>query len=367
MKFTRTLLETALAGVVVAIVFFGRHRGEPPTDSAVAQPALAASGGSKETVPERGANLHPPSASRRGAVVLSPGRADETVASVHRGLELLRESETGDEEAVAELMAGLSALLTDRNAAGIVRSLSTEELGTSFGLVALGRWLDHDTLAAANWIALRSGATEEQAWLVACKLLDDPARLDGYCDELPDGAWKQNVLNGAGLAVLAQNPNEAIALAQRMNPGPARQNLLETVAYDWTGREPRAALGWIVNVPDPTLRERLLAVGAKAIAANDPDLAVTWLNAAVNSPGILNDTALVLAETWADRNPAAAAQWVARLPESEAREPAVDLVSRRWLQVDPGAATAWIQTLPERDRVLAALAAPPPESPADPE
>jgi hypothetical protein len=296
--------------------------------------------------------------SRPQVAVLSPNPTDDTPALIHLKLRLWLESVTDESADEPQLMQELLAMLTDENAAAIIQSLSSDELSTPFGTAALEHWLKVDVTGAANWIAARSDTTEDQACLVAHKLLEDAAglqNLQSYCDQLPDTEWKRNVLIGASLEVLSKDPAEAINLAQRMNPGIAQTNVLRSVAYDWMSRDPDAALDWILNVNDPPLRETLIAAGAEAAAATDPDLAAGWLVSTVKSEGILNDTALHIIETWIAKDPAGAANWVARFPDGSTREAAVGIVSRLWLQSDRGAATVWIQNLPEGDEILTSL------------
>jgi hypothetical protein len=142
-----------------------------------------------------------------------------------------------------------------------------------------------------------------------------------------------------------------------MEPGAERTNALETIAYDWFGRDLAAATAWANNIDDAALRERLLAAGAKAIAVADPDLAAGWLVSSVKTEGLLNETALGLVETWADQHPMQAANWVSHFSEAGPRKAAIDLVLSHWVKTDPASANAWIQTLPEREAVLAKLKA----------
>ena len=282
---------------------------------------------------------------------------DEAKAAVRLKLRQWAERKTGDVDTENRLMEELLALLTDENAAELTQSLTSGQRGTPFGLAALERWLRVEPAKAARWMAAQSETAEPQALLVARALLKNPADVRAYCDGLVDGDWKQSVLKSASLELAGSDPAEAISLAWRLNTEAVRTDVLQTVTYDWITHEPRAALDWITRVNDPALREGLLAVGAKAIAATDPDLAAGWLVTAVKSEKILNDTALSVIESWAAQDPAKAAKWVALFPPQGPREAAINLVVDRWLQSDPNGANAWILTLPERDKVLARLKA----------
>jgi hypothetical protein len=293
----------------------------------------------------------------------------EAKAAVQLKLRQWDERKTGDVETENRLREELLAWLTDDNAAELTRSLTAGQRGTPFGLAALERWLKVDPANAAHWMSAQSETTEPQALLVARALLKNPADVGTYCDGLADGDWKQSVLKSASLELAGSDPVGAINLASRLNTEAVRTDVWQTVTYDWITHEPRAALDWITQINDPALREGLLAVGAKAIAATDPDLAAGWLVTAVKSEKILNETTLTVIESWAAQDPAKAAKWVALFPPQGPREAAVNLVVDRWLQSDPNAANAWILTLPERDKVLARLSAEQAERqrPPDPE
>jgi hypothetical protein len=280
---------------------------------------------------------------------------DEAKAGVRLKLQQWAERKTGDVETENRLMEELLALLTDGNAAELTQALTAEQRGTPFGLAALERWLSIEPAKAARWMAAQSESTEPQALLVARALLKNSAAVRAYCDEISDGDWKQSVLKSASLELAESDPAGAISLARRLNAEAVRTEVLQAVTHDWIAHEPRAALDWITQINDAALREGLLAVGAKAIAATDPDLAAGWLVTAVKSERILNDTALSIVESWAAQDPAKAAKWVALFPLQGPREAAVNLVVDRWLQSDPNAADAWLLTLPERDKVLARL------------
>ncbi|HVS53850.1 MAG TPA: hypothetical protein VHD62_15955 [Opitutaceae bacterium] len=263
-------------------------------------------------------------------------------------------AQTEDDDERGEVQRELIALLADDNAAEIARFLSPEDRASPFGLAALERWLGLDTFAAASWLAEQPSATESQALLVARALLHNPSAPPDTWDRLPDSPWKQVLLATAGREIADTDPASGIALAERMAPGAARTDTLQTIAYAWISRDPRAAARWILSLEEPALREPLVAVAAKAIAITDPELAITWLGA-VKSETIARETTASVAELWASRAPAEAAAWAEQFPATETRDAAIDAVARQWFQTDQVAADAWLSGLPDRERVLARL------------
>lgn len=283
--------------------------------------------------------------------------ATDTIRTVHAKLRQVEQRKTGDDETLNTIMAELIPLLNERNVAEITRSLSPEELRTPFGTAALTRWLTSDPATAAAWIGTHDYAMPEQAWLIGRDLLKSSGSLDAACATLPEGGFKQAILNGAALGAADRDPRAAVALAGRMEPGDARTNAYETIAYSWATSDAAAAQQWALSATDPMLRQKLLAAGAKALAGTDPDLAATWLAAAVKDGATLNDTALMIAETWSDKDPAAAAAWVATFGDGTPREAAIEVVVKRWMKSDAAAANAWLLRQPERAQVLAKLQA----------
>lgn len=343
----KRILFLGFALGVASIAIFQRPRISPVDDRPSMSATFAATRLS-ETTRSQQPTVSMPAAAPRGV-------NGETHATVQAILQEWFNTNTGDTATQEALTKELLALLTDENTAEIIQALSPIELSTPCGTAALHRWLETDFVAAATWLAARPDATEEHALLVARSLLEHPTELPACCDQLPEGAWKQTVLSCASLELASKNPVAALALTQQMKAGDAQTNALETIAYAWFGRDLDSAITWTKTVDDPRLRERLLAVGAKAIAAADPDLAAGWLVSSVKTAGLLNETTLMIVETWADQHPAQAAGWVTRFSEAGPRKDAINLVLGHWLKSDPAAANAWIHQLPEREILLAQL------------
>lgn len=278
-------------------------------------------------------------------------------ARIHARLRALMERQTDDDHTHDEVMRELLGVLRDDNVAAIVSALTPKELATDFGTAAVIRWLHVDPGAAATWLPTRLELSNDQGWLIGHALLDTPVAIDLLCHNLPDGSWKQSLLTGAALGAADSDPVGAIALADRMAAGNEQTSAYETIAYAWVVADPVAAENWVSRVEPAELRGRLLATGAKALAATDPDLAATWLVAAVRSGAVLNEATLTIVEAWSTKDPAAAAAWVGGLPPEGPRLAAIEQVFQNWLKTEPAAAQAWLMRLPDRAEIIARLEA----------
>jgi len=271
---------------------------------------------------------------------------EETLALIHLKLHQWLETQASGGDDNDHSLADLEALLAEGHAVEIIKSLTPDELNTPFGMEVLGQWSQADLVTATNWVAANPQAMEDLTAVVAQDWAKTPGDLEDYTRQLPDSAWKQSLLLETGSLLSANNPEEAITLAQQMSPPSAQANFLQSVAGDWISRDPRAALDWIRNEPDPALREQLVAAAAKSYALTDPEQAAAWLASSVKTPQVANEAALNIVETWSVTDPKAAANWASLFPNGETKNSALNLVSNRWLQTDPESAALWLQNFP---------------------
>lgn len=280
---------------------------------------------------------------------LIPPGVDET--TLHRKLREWQDACASDaEDEQDRLMKELGSALTDDTVADVLRSLSPTELATPFGLVALHRWMQVDPVGATTWTRLHAG--ESPSPLTSAVAEDWSNHKDAlfvYIDQLPNSGWKEEILTAAGLELSIKDPRGAISLAQRMKPGVAQTHLLQAVVCDWISLEPNAALEWIIDVNEPTLREQLTSAAAKSYALTEPYLAASWLMSTITSPEIRKEAILTIVETWGARDPETAAKWVTTALDGETQKAAVEIISSHWMKLNSSAATAWLHSLPRGD------------------
>jgi hypothetical protein len=231
--------------------------------------------------------------------------------------------------------------------------LSQEDLKTSLATENFKKWLQQSPWNAAVWISRQPDATDQDAHLVADRL-QDPSVLNAYCDQLRNGVWKQIFLSRATESMQHRNRTEALALAQRLDPGFRQTWEFKNITFEWLGKDPDAALAWISALNNASLREELIADAAGTISRTNPKRAAELL-IGVKSAELFKQDGLILVGYWLDKSPAEAAAWVAHLPPGEMRKTAVNHVLFRWLPTEPTAAERWIRNLPERDAILKAI------------
>lgn len=284
-------------------------------------------------------------------------RAD--IQAIHAALRRYLDRRAGDDAAGQAALQEALALLNDSNLADVARSLDNNALTSPFGTALLTRWLAFHPKEAAAWLGENQRLTDEQAGSLGASLARDRATVDLVCHEVGITPWTQQLVSAAALANADKDPATGLTLAAQLVPDDVRANTYETIVYAWAVSDASAAARYVTHFEDASLRPRLMAVAAKALASSDPDLAAEWMSALpdgdVSAP-LRETTALTIADAWTEKNPAAAAAWAARLTSSELRATVVDHVFQRWSQTNAAAAMSWLTELPERTFVLDRLA-----------
>jgi hypothetical protein len=348
MKFSWKFL---LVGTLAVIAIFSREIYLPPASRAPASPETASAPASPAPPLEPAPvpmEVKQPQSSSPSIEDVSASAFDNTLASLHAKLRQWQESQVNspdDVEGRDRLLQEMLAMVTDENVAKIIQSLSAKEMSTPFGTGALHHWMQLDPVTASNWLASRPDTTEDETLAVAEDWAGHGDGLRQYLDQLPDTAWKQSLLQDAGSEMSFKDPLEAVKLAQQMKPGDLQTNLMRAVACGWISTDPGAALDWINGVNDPSLREQLVASAAQSYALTDPAQAMAWLASSVKSDQTVKDSTLNIIQTWATKDPAAAANLVGQFPDGDTKTAAADIISKYWQQTDPVAARTWIQNL----------------------
>ena len=191
-------------------------------------------------------------------------------------------------------------------------------------------------------------------------------------------------------ALMAQDPAAAGKLAESLDPGDGRQELLRRVAQGWAGVDAAGAVAWATSLAVPDEQKSALTEVAFQIAQSDPAQAITLAEryGFGDSNGALEN----LAQLWAGKDLTSALAWATRQPAGDQRDQifahiayvqsqtapsdAMNLIAgqmtsspaqiesaisvlHQWGLQDFAAASAWAEQFPNgplRDRALQELA-----------
>ncbi len=202
------------------------------------------------------------------------------------------------------------------------RTWETDALGKEGCLEFVRRWTGSDPEGAAAWAnGLPSGLFRRAACAqvaITWANLDSSAALN-WSGDLPDVSERQTAVLAAAYEACRVDPMQAITAVCAMPAGSERDEFLAHAAGQWGTFDPGAAAQWAAQVPEPTLRERLLGVIAVSSAERAPVEGAT-LAATALSPGPEQvRVAIAVAQRWAQISPAEAAAWTAQFADPHAR------------------------------------------------
>ncbi len=222
----------------------------------------------------------------------------------------------------ADFLRGVIAGMAERDAAGAAQfslaNFTPGALQADALRIALGKWGTNDPRGAYAW---------------AMEKLNGPV--------------KEEAVNALVGNWAAKSPEQAARWF--VETGSTSQPLLAALVSGWAGKSPRDAAQWVETLPDQTNRDAGRLIAAREWAAQSPR------EAADNYPNPAPDLAGVLADIWGTSDPAAAANWINRLPAGPGREEAAGTLATVWAASDVIAAAQWADGLKDETARAAAV------------
>lgn len=159
---------------------------------------------------------------------------------------------------------------------------------------------------------------------------------------LPEGATRDIALD----TVVTQLASTDLAAAQKLiaeNPAASFSQAAASVAAGLLKQSPDQAMAWANTLADGTARDAAYAGIAKEWAIRDVNAAAAWLD---TLPSGANKNAAVtsFAGRNAARDPEGATLWASTLPAGESRTRLLTLTVGNWQRTNPIAAQQWIET-----------------------
>ena len=162
-----------------------------------------------------------------------------------------------------------------------------------------------------------------------------------WARRLPDAAEQQTVLLAAANEAVRTEPLEALRLAVGLFADAGRDEAISRAATEWALHDAASAVDWAKQIPDETLRAKVVAMAAVAWSESAPEAAATLAVETLPAGRLLDDTVVSIIQRWAQTDARAAAAWVERFPESSLRATAIENLLSQWRRIDPVKAQQW--------------------------
>ncbi|MEI6492939.1 MAG: hypothetical protein WCO94_10355 [Verrucomicrobiota bacterium] len=186
---------------------------------------------------------------------------------------------------------------------------------------------------------------------------ENPSAAAAAAMQLPAGRTFTNVASQIASQWMSSTTNkqEVFDWVRSLPPGEARANSMSSVFSTWSGEDPQAAARALPNLTSEERKSvvQSVASGWGRISPND---ALKW-SSTLADPGERTNAIRSIVSQWAGSDPAAAAKYVAAMPESERAAPMENVVSN-WASRDSESAAAWLDRQPagpSKDGALRAL------------
>jgi hypothetical protein len=223
---------------------------------------------------------------------------------------------------------------------------------------------------------MRSDATME---MIANRLLASDDRqlrestaqmlVTTWASRSPESAMRWLLANGqnaspnfftqVGQQLAMRDPRNALAQSTQI-PAAMREQWMQGLAQGYAQNDPQGAIDWLVQYRAEPWYARAATNAAMQLAQRDGAAAarlVDRIDTEQSGPQAQQLVSMV-AQRWANQDPAAAAEWAMDRASPQERTNAIQSVARIWAAQDPAGARQWTLRLPPggvRDSALTAM------------
>ncbi len=169
----------------------------------------------------------------------------------------------------------------------------------------------------------------------------DPTAALAWAEEVPAGSARDSFLGGVASILGETSPVQAAQLAAALTTGSLQNDTALTVAIEWSRTDPLGAAEWVKMFPAGDLRQRtlrnLVSVWAAQSPQSPPEALLTWPEGPERDQAIRHYLDEVL-----ETEPSRGLQVLSAIGDSNVRSEESQRLVQHWLMLDPTAANAWI-------------------------
>jgi DNA-binding transcriptional regulator YbjK len=168
----------------------------------------------------------------------------------------------------------------------------------------------------------------------------DPKAALDWANQQPDPQVKSLILPGAIEALSEKDPNSALELAQSLPAGDSRTSLIGNVLYKLSESDPKGAVGYAMNLPSSENRNMMIRVMAVQWIRDDSQGALGWYGS-LTDPKLKEQVAGSMINILSQDDPAKSLDLLDTMPPGFFQNQALSRIGRNWAQTDQKAALNW--------------------------
>jgi len=272
----------------------------------------------------------------------------------------------GKRDSAAALAWARSLPNKDEVVAAVISGVAEQDPQRAMDL-AFSLTAPNERTRAVQFLAMtgmRSDATME---MIANRLLASDDRqlrettaqmlVSTWASRSPESALRWLLANGQSASpnlfaqvaqqVAMRDPRNALAQSSQI-PAAAREQWMQGVAQGYAQNDPQGAIDWLAQYRAEPWYARAATNAAMQLAQRDGAAAarlVDRIDTQQSGPQA-QQLASMVAQGWANQDPAAAAEWAINRANPQERMNAIGSVARVWSQQDPAGARQWALRLP---------------------
>ena len=227
----------------------------------------------------------------------------------------------------AAFLRGAFAQLSEGSSADALRALKAMPAGPDriVGLTVLVENWQPEAAFEAQRGNMALNLENSEASLIA-RLLGNPSLAVACARELLSGKERLQIISSAAFEEASRDPKSALSLGSELQ-GEDRAQFLEAVARGWARSDGASALAWVLEEPDPVVRERLHRETLLSWGANQPEAALERLSA-ISDPSWRQEALAKIASEWAVHDTRAALEWANGLADPQQHEQALTSIQQ---------------------------------------
>jgi len=341
---SRGLILTALWLLPLGIgIIIGKYRSQSSPEPAIRDSANTPWRGSSENRGASSSDFNQDADPSRRRSVSTPGHHDRVEKARIQITEILNTSNRV--ERTRQLIQFIDQL-DHSEFQGVIsgfRESGWVDYNRSEYVMLISAWMSQDPYAAIDYFDQSDPDGWSRKTAIAAWAAEEPEAAAGAIDGLNDEGKVNDWIVGLAQGMARNDPAGALQTLQKLPPDETRKQAIRTILPEVVSRGTDFAGDWVEMIEEPRLQREAATRLARPLADRDPAAAAEWIRE-MSTVSTRRDASEVVADVYAANDIEGAKLWTESLPPDTMTE-AAEGVAKHLARRDPAEAAQWLQHL----------------------